>query len=179
VEPEDLEPEPEGEKLGSLAQKARGGNLNAARVILIILAVFLLGQAAYYMVDWSAGKLQGPRGLVEKLVQKEIGPGAVLPPAQMDQLVMFFTLLLAFDIAVGGLFLLFGLLITVIPVIATISSLVLYLVQQAILLYLNPAMVGSGFLFKILIIIALVKAIQAAFAYEKERRDQAEFASED
>jgi predicted RND superfamily exporter protein len=52
----------------------------------------------------------------------------------------------------------------------TIISLVLYLGATAIFAYLAPETIAAGIIIKVIIIIGLAKAIQAAIAYENDRR---------
>jgi hypothetical protein len=58
----------------------------------------------------------------------------------------------------------------------TVTALTLYLGGNAVFGVLNPASLGAGWIMKIFIVIALFKAVQAAFAYQKEMAATAEAA---
>ena len=73
-------------------------------------------------------------------------------------------------IALGALFILFGLIVKRYPLPITIISLVLYLGATAVFAYLLPETLYAGFIIKIIVIVALAKAVQSAIAYESERR---------
>jgi hypothetical protein len=152
---DDIEDAP---RLGSLAQKARGKELNQARSILLVIGFLTLLCNVADLVTFQS-----------KLAQ--VG-GA-------DPAIVAFVY--AFDgafIAMGLLFVVFGIIIHRFPVPVTVISLVLYLlgtvVTVAILAVSNPAVLAGmtvGLIVRVLIIVALVKAVQAALAYERERQD--------
>jgi ABC-type siderophore export system fused ATPase/permease subunit len=70
----------------------------------------------------------------------------------------------------GVLFILLGFLVTRFPLPATIIALVLYLGSNAVLALLDPAVLVQGIIFKIIVVVCLVKALQAAIAYQRELR---------
>jgi len=72
--------------------------------------------------------------------------------------------------AVGVIFIGFGIFVYRLPVPITISALIVYLALLAIGTAYDPASLAKGWLVKILIVVGLAKAIQAAIAYENERR---------
>lgn len=63
----------------------------------------------------------------------------------------------------------FGIIIKRFPVPVTITSLVLYIGAIAVSGLYDPATLAQGVIIKIIVIIALAKAIQTAIAYEKDR----------
>lgn len=71
-------------------------------------------------------------------------------------------------IAVGVTFVCLGLLVYRVPVVATVTGLVLYVGLQAMSAAVEPASIGKGLIFKILIIACLAKAVQAAIVYQRE-----------
>ncbi|MHB1423522.1 MAG: hypothetical protein ACYC3I_10080 [Gemmataceae bacterium] len=146
---ESVRPKP---KLGSLAQKARGGKLKQARGILFFVGgLTLIVQIGLLVVELN---------------------DANVPPL----------LAVAFHglfILVGALFIIFGALIYHFPVPITIISLVVYILVSLIDLGLaaltEPARMASGIFWKIFFIVALASSIRTAVAYEKERREQDEY----
>ncbi len=76
--------------------------------------------------------------------------------------------------AVGITYILFGVYVYRFPVPITISALIIYLALQAVQAALEPESLAKGFIIKILIIVALAKSIQAAIAYEAERKREAQ-----
>jgi hypothetical protein len=160
-EPPDDEYE-EAPRLGSLAQKARGKELNQARGILLVIGMLTLLCNAADLVTFQRNIAQA---------------GGRIPPGIV-------ALVYGFDgafILMGLLFVIFGIIIHRFPVPVTIISLVLYIlgtvVTLGILAVSNQGMQAGmtvGLVVRVLIIIALVKAVQAALAYERERRDGAD-----
>jgi hypothetical protein len=158
---------PAAPRLGSLAQKARGKQLNQARAILIVIGVLTVAVNAVLMATL--------RDSIRSEIRKEVakaGPGAVINQAQLqqieDQAHRFGMLTGCVAVALGILFIIFGLLVKMFPVPITILSLVLYVVATLGFAALNPQSLVAGIIFKIIVVVALAKAIQAAVAYEKE-----------
>src|SRR5690606_32764008 len=71
-------------------------------------------------------------------------------------------------IGMGVVFLIGAALIKSYPVPVTILSLTLYIGGNVITAITEPELVAKGIILKIIIIVALVKAVQAAIAYQKE-----------
>lgn len=145
---EDARPRP---KLGSLAQKARGGKLKQARLILFFIGgVSLLANIAFLVADLNKN--------VEPIIAIAVHGLFIL---------------------VSVLFIVFGALIYLFPVPITITSLVLYILVSMLDLVLkaltDPAQTVSGMIWKIIFIVALSSSIRAAVAYEKERRAEEEY----
>lgn len=107
-----------------------------------------------------------------------MGPGVVVDQKKVDELKSVARVSHGLFIAVGALFVFLGLLVKKFPVPVTILGLVLYIGSFVIDFAIGYTYVGeeafksigSGIWLKIVIIIGLVKSIQAAIAYEKERR---------
>ncbi len=72
-------------------------------------------------------------------------------------------------LGLGAVFIFLGAMIYKIPVVATVTGLVLYVGLQTISAVLSPETIGKGLLIKIIIVVCLAKAVQAAVAYKKER----------
>ncbi|HEY7422642.1 MAG TPA: hypothetical protein VH682_00145 [Gemmataceae bacterium] len=161
-------------KLGSLAQKARGKQLKQARGILFVIGALT--------VLVNGGLLIATPSLVKQEIDKEILKQGGVPqvdPLRVEE-VRNEMLILNYAIhglffSLGVLFLIFGALVYRFPLAMTVTSLVLYLLASLATGVLAPAALASGAIVRILIIIALAKSIQSAYAYEKERRAQAEY----
>ena len=72
----------------------------------------------------------------------------------------------------GGVFIVLGALVHSFPVPITIVAMVLVVAYVIGLIILDPANIGRGIVIKVIVIVALAKAIQAAFAYEREKRKE-------
>jgi hypothetical protein len=149
-------------KLGSLAQKAREKSLNTARIILILVGILQIGVGIGFAMMAQQN--------LEAEVKKQ---GMVI----VDQRAFESTvhLLQAINGAaafVGLLLLMCGLLVKRYPVPMTVTGLVLYVGLHATLAILEPESLVRGILLKIIFVVALVKAIQAAAAYQREEAEQ-------
>ena len=54
------------------------------------------------------------------------------------------------------------------PVPITVTAFVLYVGSAVVMALLDPEQIGRGLIMKVIIVFALVKAIQAAVAYQRE-----------
>jgi hypothetical protein len=79
-------------------------------------------------------------------------------------------------IALGGAYIALGIFVKAQPVFCTTLGLVLYILGFAVTLVLNPATIVQGLIVKIIIVVALARAIGSARAYELERN---QFSPED
>jgi hypothetical protein len=179
-------PPPELPKLGSLAQTARLKQLTTARRILLVIGVI--------QTIFSCGFLFLAPQNIQKQYATEL---AKLPPAAraqisqaqlqqaIDQDVMIVHVINGGFLVVGVLFIVFGLIVKKYPLPVTITSLVLYILVSVGAIGVNilenmnkdpeaknPGAPFQGIVIRILIIIALAKAIQAAAAYERESRQE-------
>jgi hypothetical protein len=71
-------------------------------------------------------------------------------------------------VILGVIFVVCGIIIKAFPVPVTIISLVLYVLAAVGFGILHPPSLAAGLIIKVIIVIALAKAIQSAVAYEKE-----------
>jgi hypothetical protein len=144
--------------LGSLAQKARGKQLNVARRILLAVGILYL--------------------IVNLIDLVQFHSQVTAPGVQVTDPTLV-TLVYAIDSAfspMSVMFIIFAIIIHHFPVPVTIISLVLFVLSTLILMgfmaVYNPSLIAAGWLWKILIIVGLAKSIQAAVAYEKERQQE-------
>ncbi len=145
------------EPLGSLAQAARGKQLKQAQRILIVIGVLTMAVNGFLLF-----KL--PSEIQQAIQQNQVAPADV---AQFRQAATFSGYLLyGLPALLGLLFVVFGLIINRFPVPITVTSLVLYVLATAAFGFLEPATLAQGFVVKIIIIFALVRAIMAARAFQ-------------
>jgi hypothetical protein len=164
---------PELPRLGSLAQTARLRQLNVARGILLFIGIltilvngismFAIRGAIEKEVDRELAKQGLSRIMADQVKLKELEDNAVVIPM----------LITGSAVLLGVLFVVFGLIVKRYPVPITITSLVLYVAATLLFGVLNPPSLAAGAVIKIVIIVALAKAIQSALAYEREAREQA------
>jgi len=168
---------PELGGLGSLAQSARAKQLGTARGILLFVGVVtILGNAFFFafaekMVDQAIDQeLASPeyRNLI--VDQDELA-------THRERAVLITKVINGVGVGIGVLYLFFGIYVKKYPVPITITSLVLYIGSLAVFGYMDPMSLARGWLIKILIIVGLFKAVQAAIAFESERKSFAEESS--
>jgi len=160
--------------MSNLAQEARKKQLRTARWILVVVGVLQLIAGLFFIFN--------ARSLVQAQLEKEIqtlrAQGMVVDQEELQELVdstTRATQLLNLGGVLGGICLVFlGLLVYRFPVACTITGLLLYIGMFATFAFISFMGDGDGSVFvrgwliRILIIVALFKAIQAALAYEKE-----------
>jgi hypothetical protein len=134
--------------LGSLAQSARHKHINQARGVLIAIGILnlLVNGVALGMLTNNPGNIN---------------------PAELQT----YQLALAIGMGEGAVFFVLGLLTRKFPVPTTILGLTLYAADSAIWLA-NAQIIGIPWL-RIIIFVALVKAVQSAIAYQKELKEAA------
>ncbi len=147
--------------LGSLAQAARGKEIKQARWLLIAIGLLTLAANAFFIYNT-------PKEVDQVIVQQHIDPAQI---EASRQFITWFCYAFYGGLALlGVLFFFFGLIIKSYPVPITITSLVLYILANVVVGLLNPMAVLSGILIKILIVVGLFKAVQAARAYESDTK---------
>jgi predicted RND superfamily exporter protein len=151
-------------------------SLNQARGTLIAIGVLTILVNGFQLI----GLRDAVNAEINKAIQAQQakaraqGMQWVVDPAKLDEArdagMRVAYLIMYSVIGLGVLFVIFGLVVKSYPVPITITSLVLYLGATAIFAYLSPETLMAGIFIKVIIIIGLAKAIQAAIAYESERR---------
>jgi hypothetical protein len=146
----------EGGGLKSLGQEARKSSLNKARWIMIILGVLML---AFNI--WGVF-------YIEQEVQNAVRRGMMVNHSIIQQL----KIITYISIGIGALFIVMGIMVHQFPIPFTITALVLYLLGQVIMFVYNPESLANvvAWAIRIAIIAGLWQSIQAAIAYEKERK---------
>jgi hypothetical protein len=167
ADPYESEPQPLP-KLGSLAQSARSKQLRQARIILIVIGVLL---AAVHIAEMFGLRSQ-MKAAIDQEVQKVRARGQQVDPVRVQELedraVRVGIAVDVFVVGLGVLFVIFGIMIYKYPVPITITGLVLYVGLQAITAVLDPTFLVKGIIVKIIIVVALIKAVQAAVAAKRE-----------
>jgi hypothetical protein len=157
-EPE--EHEEELAKIGSLAQSARLKHLNSARWTLIVIGVLTVLLNGYLLIS-------ARDHLVGELRKQNINMANV-NREEFEHVLMRLRFVDGVAITIGAIFIVLGLLVKVYPVPITITALALYVVATLGFGVLAPETLAQGLIIKIIVILALVKAIQAAFAYQRD-----------
>jgi hypothetical protein len=154
--------------LGSLSQAARGKQLKTARWIMIVVGILTVVINGVVFATIPAQVDAEIKKQVDDLHRR----GQIEQQASVDEFRRRVTtitqLIVGAAIAVGVVFIVLGTLVKKYPVPATVLGLVLYVGCAAIFGYLDPTTLVSGLLVKIIIVVALVKAIQSAVAYQRD-----------
>lgn len=153
--------------LGSLAQSARAKQLKTARIILIIVGVLTIAANGFMYAN--------THNEVDQVIQQQIkdvrARGLLEDQASVAELrhrvTLFCQILYGSTVALGVIFIVLGVMVYAYPVPVTILGLVLYIGAAAVFGFLNPATLVEGVILKIIVIVALVKSLQAAIAYQK------------
>ena len=160
--------------LGSLTQSARKNQLKSARGILIAVGILtLIGNLIFLALAESQVKDQ-----IDKQVQEVQRRGMVVDRQKLAEVqenqVMIVRLIHGGAAALGIVFVVLGLAVYKYPVPATIAGLVLYIGANAVFFILNPELFKQVYplLIKIAIAAALVKSIQSAIEYEREKASE-------
>jgi len=151
----------------SLAQSARRKQLNVARGIMfgvgILTIVVNFAQLAMVdseidkQLDQEAAKVIQQGRMIDQAKLAEIKQAA----KRVGHLIMYGVM------GLGALYILFGLLIWKFPVPITIIALTIYVGSAVVFAILAPETLFAGIIVKIIVVVALVKAVQAAIAYQK------------
>jgi hypothetical protein len=156
--------------LGNLAQSARSKQLSSARNIMLFVGIMtiVLNAIFFALVE----------GQVQEAIDKEIAKlpsGMVADPVKVADVkgraVRAAHLVDAGAIVLGLLFLGCAALVNTKPVPATITALCLYVGGAAVFGAIDPSTLATGIILKVVIVVALAKAVQAAIAYQKEESE--------
>jgi len=160
--------EPPRERLGSLAQSARGKHLKQVRGILLAIGILTM---VVNIVQFALAET-----LVQSAIDAEIRKrgGGVVDPVKKEQIIQAVRVAAAVLIAVGALYIVFALIVHQYPVPVTVIALVIYVGAAIVFAVLDPETLAQGLIIKIIIIVALVKAVQTAIVYQRERDAEAQ-----
>lgn len=162
-------------KLGSLsnlAQTARMKHIKSAKTVLFIVGVLTMGLSAvmFFLAETTV------QSEIDKEIHK-LGFGVQIDPVKLAEIksegVAKVRLGAGIGILEGLAFLLLGIFVQKAPVAMTATGLVLYVADYAIGSAFDPTYLVKGIIVKVIIIVCLVKALNAAIAYEREKRNEA------
>lgn len=167
-----------GEKeLGSLTQSARRTSLTQARSILIVIGVLSLIANIVFFVLAEDQVRKELRKEVEAEKQKR-GPGLVFDQNELKKIeedaVRITRMVNGGAAFLGVVFVALGLAVYRAPVVCTVTGLILYVAGNAVFAAIDPENLVRGIIIKVIIVVAMVKAVQAALAYEREAKVQRE-----
>lgn len=148
---------------GTLAHAARDRALKEARGLLI--AIGLINTVVYGFQFASI------REDIQQALAKKVAPGLVIDQKAVEAIVRSTQLYIGARIVLGIIFVLLGLIVARFPVPITVISLVLYLGANVISMVLMPSTIYQQIIFKIIVVVALVKAVQSAIAYDRYSAD--------
>lgn len=157
----------------SLAQAARMKLLNQARYTLIVIGILTIAANLFFGLAAEEGvKREFDKELASKGLNR-----AVVDPVKLqeaEEAAVRATRVGSFGFAaLGAVFVGAGALIKKYPVPISIVSLVLYLGSTVVMGILDTDFLLKGIIIKVIIIVALVKAVQAAIAYQKALDEEA------
>ncbi|HEY2413293.1 MAG TPA: hypothetical protein VGI40_13670 [Pirellulaceae bacterium] len=143
--------------LGSLAQASRGQQLKSARTTLIAIGILtvIVNLVMMALLPDQVKKALQENGQGQNQQALNVAMGVAMA-IQGSFLVL------------GIVFIICGVLVKQFPVACTVSALVLYILAALATAALEPSTLARGIVIKIIIVVALFKAVQAAFAYQKE-----------
>jgi preprotein translocase subunit SecF len=143
--------------LGSLAQASRGQQLKSARTTLIAIGALTVIVNLVMMA------------LLPDQVRKALQENGQAPNQEAVNIAMGVAMAMQGSFLVLGIvFIICGILVKRFPVPCTVGALVLYILAALATAALDPSTLARGIIIKIFIVVALFKAVQAAFAYQKE-----------
>jgi hypothetical protein len=157
-------------KLGSLAQSARGKQLNQIRGILFFIGILTIAANGFMLLNLDKE--------VKEVVDQEVRQAGGKVPAKArqereEELTRLGRLLYGAPIALGAIFVVFGIIVHRFPVPVTVLTLVLYVGATIIFAVVNPETLRFGIVIKVIIVVAMAKAIQTAIVYQNERAQEA------
>jgi hypothetical protein len=162
---------PAEKPLGSLGQSVRLKELKTARVIYIVIGLLTIGANIFTYSEMPA--------MVDAQITKELvplqGQGMTIDPVAVAELrasaIRASQLAAIGFIAIGAIYLVFAAIVEKYPVPITISGLVIYIASTAIMAIFEPMSLVQGIIIKVLFVVGLLKAVQAALSYERSRKE--------
>jgi hypothetical protein len=156
--------------LGNLAQSARGKQLNTAWWILVILGGLMT--AVDLVVFMTIGAIVDAQfeKEIKELRSKGYQIDMVIVAQEKKKAMAVATPLALGALAISVGVLVSGLAVKTFPIGATATGLILYIGYHALAAFLDPSNLVKGWLLKIVVVVCLVKALQAAIAHQNEER---------
>jgi hypothetical protein len=175
--PRTPQPEPPGDeprelpKLGKLAHSARDKNLKQTRTTLLIVGVLMIiVQAIFFVIE--VGQVRAEIQKQDQAAGGQIGQRDL----KQQELIAYGVLALfhGTTIMVGCLFIVLAFFVQRYPVPISIVALALFVAVQALAAVLDPANLARGWILKIIVVVALVKSLQAGMAAQREKQAEEE-----
>ncbi len=156
------------EPVGSLAQSARSKDLTNARRILIIIGVLTV---VVNGVQWGMVQDQVREAFAAEVKAIE-AQGMVVDEEEVTRLeattLSVARLVVGGAIAIGVIFIVLGTMVKKFPVVCTVMRLVLYVGAAAVFGMMDPSTLTRGVFLKVIMVVFLAKAVQAAVVYQRE-----------
>jgi hypothetical protein len=150
--------------LSSLAQSAREKQLKSARSTLVVIGILT--------ILFNVGTFLVIENQIDDVIRKA-GLNRNNLPVEVKMAIAVDYAITGGFVALGVIFVVLGMLVPSYPVPCTVAGLVLFVLGWLVS-FMNPAMLNPiAILVKIVIIVFLAKAVQAALAYERERTQSA------
>lgn len=144
------------------------GRLALAQLILFFVGMVTVFVSGFGLRDWKEDVIQVTAGLVSEPKPGETPEGhAKEVEAMQEELGRRIRIAHSITIGVGLVFIGCALLVNQLPVFATVTGLVLFLLTSALLGFVDPALLMQGILLRIAIVIALITAVRSAIRVER------------
>ncbi len=147
--------------------------IKQCRGLLVFVGVLTIALNGWQFYN---SPVEAQQAVQAELAKVNLQPGQFVIPEkrlELEKFVLFFCRVVYGSLlAVGVAEILLAMIVTKYPVPATITAMTLYVLANVVILFLNPQAIASGAIFKIIILVSLGKAIQAAFAYQREVRNR-------
>jgi hypothetical protein len=147
--------------LGSLAQAARDKSLREARNLLVIIGLINIVVNSVAVASF--------RDRAQKEAADLQAKGQLIDHDKLEAVIRAGQVSIGAFAVLGVIYLLLGLMVRAYPVPITITAFVIYVAANVIVAVADPSVLATGFIFKIIVVAALVKAIQAALAYQRDQ----------
>ena len=156
-------------ELDPVAQASRLKKLNLARLILVAVGVFVTAFYGYEL----ANVREAVRRAAEKEVRERQGVmDLVAFQRGQDERVRVAIVIDSAAVALGVLLIMLGIVMQIMPVIAAISGLLLLLAYASLPLFLGrPESVTQDVVIKIVVVVALLLALQTGVTYQRGERE--------
>jgi hypothetical protein len=168
-------PEPAGlgnlaDDLGSLAQSARTKQLKTARGILYAVGILTVVANAALVIFAAQVVDSQIESELKNLRAKHMQADPAEVARVREQMTRSLQFVDGIGVVIGVVFIACAIFVYKFPIATTVTSLVLYLGAAAVYGVLDPETLKRGWWLKILVAGGLFKAVQAALAYESERK---------
>ncbi|GAB5403224.1 MAG: hypothetical protein Aurels2KO_14550 [Aureliella sp.] len=158
-------------EMGSLAQAARGNQLNTAKWIMIVVGIL------------SMAVNGGMLFVADKSINEEISQlraqGFEVADVDIAAARLQNTLVFGAGVILGVIFAVLGVLVHKFPVPCTVAGLVLYVGSAIVFGILDPTTLLKGVIIKVFIVFGLAKSVQSAAAFEADAKTKGTLAQDD